>query len=654
MHQFNLKSFFHLLAILLIIAVAVAGYSNSFSGPFLFDDYHNIIGNKHMQVSDLSFESLRNAAVEGPSKHRWIPKASFAINYYFADKKAVDYHSTMSSGTGLNEPESWGYHLVNLLVHIATAISLYFLFRLTLSSKLLKRDFKYKNEVALLAAIIWAVHPVQTNAVTYIVQRMTGMGALFSIMTILFYVLGRIRGLKGIGGYALFASSLFSWFLALVSKENAAILPAVVVGYELYFLGGTKVSLKNRKTFLWLAAAVVLVIGMGWLYLGRNPFSIVLSGYGGRDFTLAERLLTQPRVVLHYLSLLLLPLPSRLTLAYDYPISTGLFVPPATILAILCLLVMAFLIFFLFKRERMLSFAIFWFLANLAIESSFIPLEIIFEHRVYMPSAFLVLALVHTLYRYSSLKQVNLARTGVCLVAVLLVFFTWQRNQTWSSREGVWGDVAAKSPNLTRGHMGLYVTYKAQNRNAEALEALNKAVAVGPDEFRPSFNLANYYKENRQYKQAQQILNNMLKKKHLQTAPAYQLRAAVYLDLKNYRMAINDALKAIEADPEHVNSLLILGSAYFRLNNFKQSAKYFEIARELMPDTYGVYYNLGTVYYNQGNYDKAIVNYKRALDFMPNNADIHYNLGMVYGAKGMVREMQQEMAISQRLKGQIK
>ena len=158
----------------------------------------------------------------------------------------------------------------------------------------------------------------------------------------------------------------------------------------------------------------------------------------------------------------------------------------------------------------------------------------------------------------------------------------------------------------------------------------------------------------KQYKQALGVLNAMLKRQNLRTAPAYHLRASIYFDLKNYQAGVVDALKAIEVDHKHLNSLLILGSSYFRLNNFFQAVRYFEEAKKISPDGYAIYFNLGTTYYNMGNYDKAILNYRRALGFMPNNADIHYNLGMVYGAKGMVKEMQEELAISRRLKGQVK
>jgi Tfp pilus assembly protein PilF len=625
-----------LVSLFLIIAATAIVYSNSLNGPFLFDDYHNIIGNKHMQVTDLSFESLKKAAVEDPSKYRWAPKVSFALNYYFADKQTTGYHSdTPLAGASSTEPDVWGYHLLNLLVHIAAALSLYFLFRVTIGIHFPKDNFRFGNEVVLLAALIWAVHPVQTNGVSYVVQRMTSMAALFFISSLLFYVLGR-RWRNGLTGKSIyFLLSFLCGFLAIFSKENGAILPFMILGYEYYFLGGLQLTFRNKKNLIILAGAALMVIAIGWIYLGGNPFARMLGGYEVRDFTMSERLLTQPRVLMQYLSLLVLPLPSRLNLAYDFPVSTFVFTPPATFFAILGVAALVLFMFFIFKRNRLLSFALFWFLANLAIESSFIPLEIIFEHRMYLPSAFLLLTLVTGLYRLLSFRHVKVARAGLLFIVVSLMVFTWQRNETWSSRENVWADVAQKAPNLTRGHLGLFVAYKAQNRNAEALESIKKAVEVGPGEFRPSYNLANYYFEHKQYKEALLVLNGMLKKKNLGTPQVYQLRGAVYKELKNYEMAISNARKALAVDPEHVDAFLLLGESYFRLSKFEQALKYYEKAREILPDTAGVYFNLGTVYYNLGKYDRAIVNYRRSLDLRPGNADAHYNLGMIYGAKGM-------------------
>ena len=123
------KNFPRTLSLVLIVLVTVIAYANSVNAPFVFDDYHNIIGNQSLQITDLSIDTLKKAAFEEPSRHRWIPKLTLAFNYYFAEKKPISYHSKVETvGPGFMEPEVRGYHLVNILVHMAAGIVLYFLF----------------------------------------------------------------------------------------------------------------------------------------------------------------------------------------------------------------------------------------------------------------------------------------------------------------------------------------------------------------------------------------------------------------------------------------------------------------------------------------------------------------------------------------------
>jgi hypothetical protein len=113
------KKFPRSLSLALIIIASVIGYANSVNAPFVFDDYHNIIGNQSLQIEDLSLETLKKAAVEKPSRHRWIPKLTLALNYYFAKKTPISYHSMVETiGPGFTEPKVRGYHLVNILMRL--------------------------------------------------------------------------------------------------------------------------------------------------------------------------------------------------------------------------------------------------------------------------------------------------------------------------------------------------------------------------------------------------------------------------------------------------------------------------------------------------------------------------------------------------------
>jgi hypothetical protein len=239
---------------------------------------------------------------------------------------------------------------------------------------------------------------------------MTSMATLFSLLSLYSYVKARLAE-KGFTRAWLFGAAALFAGMALLSKENSGMLPVIIAGYEFYFLPRSqKGKTNNRKAFIFYTVALLVFIGICLLFLGSNPIHSILAKFSSREFTLGQRLLTETRVVFHYLSLLILPLPSRLNLAYDYPLSTGLLAPPQTLLAILGLGTLVVLIFWLYRRDRLTSFALFWFLTNLVIESSFIALEIIFEHRMYMPSMFLILAATTWLFRLTANKQA-IART---------------------------------------------------------------------------------------------------------------------------------------------------------------------------------------------------------------------------------------------------
>ena len=162
--------------------------------------------------------------------------------------------------------------------------------------------FQRSGEIAFAAALLWAVHPLQTTAVTYIVQRMTSMATLFFLLSLLCYVKARITK-NDSRKIILFAAATLLGAMALFSKENSGMLPVMILGYELFFLPRPGQEKKNRKTLLILTGgALVAFFLICWLFLGNDPLARVLHGYEGRGFTLGQRLLTETRIVLHYLS----------------------------------------------------------------------------------------------------------------------------------------------------------------------------------------------------------------------------------------------------------------------------------------------------------------------------------------------------------------
>lgn len=452
---------FHYIPLLVLMIVPCIVYFNSFDGPFVFDDLSNISDNPSARLYNLDFESIKKAIFSGLSSNRWLPNLSLAINYY--------YGST----------DTWGYHVVNLAIHVLVGFVVYFLFFLTLTMPVVLFDSRRAREISLFAALIWSLHPLQTNAVTYIVQRMTSMAALFFLLSLLFYVLARLQYGYFLKRFVLFFASLLFGILALVSKENAYMLPLIIVAYELYFFTDFRERFNLKKSLLIGCSAILTVFALSWMFLGKNPlllFDSILKGYELRDFNLTERLLTESRIFFYYISLIILPLPSRLNLLHDYTLSKSLTAPPQTLIAVLGIGLFLFIIYYFFRRDRLLSFALFWFFANLLIESTVIPLRLIFEHRLYLPSVMLILAAIIFIYKF---KNKYIYRSVCLMLIIILGFFTWQRNVVWSSQISLWSDVVSKSPGQIDARVNLGRAYMLENRYQDAFEVYSRAVDEG-------------------------------------------------------------------------------------------------------------------------------------------------------------------------------
>ena len=458
-----------LLLLSLVVSVFLI-YSSNLNGPFIFDD-SRIQNNPQLHLTDLTIENLIRAGFESSPKTRPVAYISFGLNYFF--------HGF----------DTRGYHLVNITIHALTAILLFLFIRTTLNLPLLQSKHGKYTLLPFAVALIWAVHPLQTQSVTYIIQRMNSMAAMFYILSLYLYVKGRLAE-RTEQKWTFFLSAFFAGLLALGSKETAATLPFFIFLYEWYFLQDLDVSWLKKQTFpaFILLFCIALLI---FVYLGKNPVEYIMAGYGGREFTFMQRILTEFRVVFFYITLLLFPHPARLNLDHDFALSTGIATPFTTVASVVCLWIFLVISFSSAKKYRLASFCILWFLGNLAIESSVIPLEIIFEHRNYLPSmmgVLLALVLIFPILKHSSVKVVFL-----CIVMLLFSFWTFERNKVWSDKTALWGDSVKKSPNKARPHNNFGVALKDQGRLDEAVEHFKQTIGIDPQFAEAYNNLGNSY-----------------------------------------------------------------------------------------------------------------------------------------------------------------
>lgn len=619
------------LSVGLLVISGILIYSNTFHNPFVFDDINFItINNPHLHMTRLSWESIKEAAFDAQPGHRFLPKISFALNYYFGGENTS------------------GYHLFNLVIHVLTGIILFLFVKSTVSitashivSAGFLRDADSKKTAVLTlisfsAALIWLVHPVQTNAVTYMCQRMTGMVAMFYMLCLLCYTRGRIRWRAGDKkcAAAFFAGCLIFGGCSAASKENAGMLPVFILLYEWYFFQDLR-DIRTYRTLSWILFGCIIFLAVAVMYLGQDPIQTILSTYATREFTLPQRVLTEFRVIAYYLSLLIFPYPGRLHLDYDYPLSYSLITPPTTIISMAMIIALLAAAVYLAKKDRLISFCILWFLGNLVIESSVAGIEIIFEHRLYLPSMMIFLML--TLLVFRLVKSYRMSSMGLIAIAMLLSIWSFQRNIIWKSDVSFWTDNAVKSPNKARPYQNLAYSYQRDKDFKDAIDNYRKSIRIKPHPV-AYFNLGLALQIEKNYLEAVEAFLNALKMGY--NTPQVQINLGQCLsNIGEFQDAIMHFNMAEKMDP---NDPLIRKNLQ-KLQQFLQScpepAACVQKLIDQQPDNIALYYKLGAVYERQGNADKAKIAYQTVLDRLGPSDSILYiltinRLGMLYSAVG--------------------
>ena len=658
----------------LLVIVGVIIYSNTLQVPFIFDDKDAIKNNPYIRMEEITTESIIDAAV-GYGKNRPVAMLSFAFNYYFGQYNVL------------------GYHLVNIIIHIANGILLFFFLKITLALSNQQTDAARKlNQTTVISlsfftALLWLVNPIQTQTATYIVQRMNSMGAMFYIIALLLYAKGRLaqqQTSRALGspsqkdGKKRLSKSYYFWFagcfvagvLALGSKESTVLLPVLIFLYEWYFFQDLNLSWLKRS-LKYLAGIVILLSLVAFIFLGSDPWEKLktLKDFSDGHFTMGQRLMTQPRVVIYYLSLILYPHPSRLNLDYDFSLSYSLINPLTTLLCLTAILGLIILGGCLGKKERLISFCIFWFFGNLVIESSVIPLALIFEHRLYLPSMLLILIPVTLAFRYIRLNWLRAGLLG--LAVVVLSVWTYQRNRVWENELSIWTDVVSKSPNKARPHKNLGKSLSGSERFDEAVDHYLEALRIKPQDPEVYINLGNamlrqektdqaisYYREalriNPSYVAAHNDLGNLLLQQNKVQQAIYHYTAALRLEPgsadSHYNLAIGfdkqgkiaEAVRhyaeALRINPGLADAHYNLGVAFQKQGRLKDAITHFQQALRIQPDFTQALSNLAFVYAADKQYAKALRTFKKTAELQPDNAGHAYNIACMYALQNNIEE----------------
>ena len=447
----NIK--FQYVAILLICFLSVGLYLNSLNNSFHFDDTPNIIENPYIRnLKDIpSFLKGMSSYV---GKFRILSMFSFAVNYHF------------------HKLNVYGYHLVNLMLHILCGILVYFISR-NLFAFELKRIESYTidnniegkkvNLLSLLTATIFIAHPIQVNSVTNIVQRIEILASLFYLLSIFLFLKGSLE--KGWRKILFFLGTGISYLCAIFSKETGFTLPIVLIIFDFLFVCKTKKEIQKR-VLIYFPLFLLLTIYISF-FLKGGILGLFIKGSEEWLWTPWENLLTQTNVMIQYFKLLLLPLPHWLNFDHDFWVSKSLFEYPTwvSVSVILLLLISATI---LIKKNRLIPFCIFFFFIILAPSSSLIPLwDIMVEYRLYLPifSYSLILTMgIHYFYqllaRHFSKKIGQEVVVGISILTLCFYSVTTiERNKIFKDDLTLWSDAAKKSPYKMRVHHNLGRAY---------------------------------------------------------------------------------------------------------------------------------------------------------------------------------------------------
>ena len=549
------------------------------------------------------------------------------------------------------------------------------------------------NLVAFFSAAIFAVHPLQTEAVTYVFQRFASLAAMFYLMSVVMYIKARIASRQwAIGNgtnsknvmpssrITFLLISLVSAVLAMKTKENAFTLPLVIVLYEFCFFSDSPSPIAHRQSslvsrFYYLVPILLTLLIVPLTLMGLTGSHHLNPGsYGSQVFSRNAYLFSQFRVIVTYLRLLFFPVNQHID--YDYPLFKSFFDLPVILSFLFLSALFGLGVWLILAKNRrpspiahsplpgvsrplrLIGFGILWFFITLSVESSVIPLPMLIdEYRVYLPSVGLIISAVTGVFLVFSRFTIHVSRPLVSrsLIAALVVAVgvlsvaTHLRNEVWGDNISFWEDAAKKSPGNARAHNNLGFLYTQKKLYAKATNEINIAISLSPDYADAHHNLGVIYQDLGMFDKAIEqylfaiMLNSEFEETYFNLGTIYQAR-------NMFDKAIEQYLFAIKIRPDYIEAHYNLGVIYQASNMLDKAIEQYLIVVDLNPDFAEAHFNLGTIYQARNMLDKAIEQYLSAIDLKPDYVKAHNNLGVVYEARNMFDKAIEQYRVASNLK----
>ncbi len=574
------------LSVLLIAILSFASYFNTFKNEFVWDDHVFILDNPDIR----SFSNLPLFFAKD-------------VDGLYRPLRSV-YYTFIYSLAGKNE---FLYHFSSLFLHTAISILVFFI---------IFEIFGKKN-IALLAALIFAAHPIHTERVANITGSFDMLGIFFMLLSFYLYIKFSKSNNKK---YFLF--SLLSLLIAVFSSEEAVTVPLLIVLYEFCFNREkfNKEELKNKiiKNYAPYFAIALFYVAIRFFFIGvRGRVEEYLAG----NFFLT--MLTMLKAYANYIYLLIVPV--NLTLFHDIKAVTTLF--DFKVLASALILIAIFFFTIRHYKNKVLFFSVFWFFITLIPMSNMLPLQVFMAERyLYAPSiAFSLLAsyLLIAIFNlnFKNVKVNGIVRYSVALFVVLLlgfyIFSTINRNKDWKDNMTLWSKTIATNPYNSRAHDNLGFAYELEGNEIKALEEFELAVKLQDDNFRAWGNLGAAYGRLGRYNESIAALKKSIKiRKYHKT---YDKLGLVYAELGIEDKAIESFKEAIKINPRYAKAHNDLGTVYGRIGEFEKALQEFNEAIRIDKDYADAHYNLGILLEFLGDKEDAMKEFNIAAALEPEN-----------------------------------
>jgi protein O-mannosyl-transferase len=587
-----------------LAAAATAAYAGTFAVPFLFDDATSVTGNPTLRRLATVLAAPAGTTASG----RPVLNLSLALNY------------------AISGPAVWSYHALNLVIHVLAGLTLFGIVRRTLAPRFGPKA----PAVAFAAALLWSVHPLLTESVTYIIQRAESLMGLFYLCTLYFLIRG--AGTEGPWRNRWYVLSIAACLLGMGTKEVMVSAPVIALLYDRTFLAGTFREALRRRGWVYACLAAT------WLLL----FSLVLASHGrsgtagfGSGVPWSDYALAQLPAIAHYLRLAAWPHP----LIFDY--GTALTREPAAVAAgALAVGVLAAVTLWAIAKKPAMGFLGASFFALLAPSSSIVPVatEAVAEHRMYLALIPVVVLAVAGAFRWF-----GRAALPLCVVAaVLLSIATWERNRDYRSEEAIWRDTVEKLPGNERAQDNLGFALAAMpGRSDEAIEHYEAALRIKPDFFDAHSNLA-YLLGGMPGRRDEAIVHY---EEALQLRPgAADLHFNVARALQEVPGRRDEAIahyrEALRLRPDYAEAHYNLGYLLQSIpGGGAEAAAQFREALRLRPDNPGAHFSLGCLLQAEpGGLAGAITQYEEAVRLKPDYVEARCNLGNALNAAGSPAE----------------